>query len=120
MSRPDFKSRRPGDGAGGSDPLAPTDDNAAIRAMARSVAEGTRFDRPAPGAESGAPVPPDRPPPEPAKKATFDFPLSLHKALQLAAVEKGVTMRHILLQALADAGYPVSPADLVPDRRAGR
>lgn len=116
MTRPEFKPRRA---------AMDTADNEAIRAMARSVAEGTRFDRPAPGSEERAGVraggsPGDPPAAEPAKKATFDFPLSLHKALQRAAVEKGVTMRHIILQALADAGYPVAPAELVPDRRAGR
>lgn len=116
MSRPDLKPGRTAASGNG----AP--DNAAIRDMVREAAEGTRFARPAPG-DTGAPAGAGQgraPPPEPAKKATFDLPLSLHRALQLAAVEKGVTMRHIVLQSLHAAGYPVPATELVADRRTNR
>lgn len=109
MSRPTFKPARPGE----------TPDNAAIRALAQAAAGGTRFDRPAPG-PAASDAAPAREPAEPTRKATFDLPATLHRELQRAAMEQGVTMRHLILRALADAGYAVSEAALVPDRRSER
>lgn len=40
------------------------------------------------------------------------------KALKLAAVEQDTTVRTVVLEALAKAGYPV-PADEIRDRRRG-
>jgi hypothetical protein len=63
---------------------------------------------------------------EPAKPETiFDsvrlnIPAYLNKALSRDAVEKDCTKTHLILQALANAGYEIDPDDMVADRRGGK
>jgi hypothetical protein len=63
---------------------------------------------------------------EPPKPETiFDsvrlnIPAYLNKQLSRDAVERDCTKTHLILQALAKAGYEIDPADMAPDRRGGR
>jgi hypothetical protein len=63
---------------------------------------------------------------EPVKPETvFDsvrlnIPAYLNKQLSRDAVEKDCTKTHLILQALAQAGYEIDPADMAPDRRGGK
>jgi hypothetical protein len=63
---------------------------------------------------------------EPARPETiFDsirlnVPAYLNKQLSRDAVEKDCTKTHLILQALAKAGYEIDPADMAPDRRGGK
>lgn len=62
-------------------------------------------------------------PPSPAEprssveKLTVEAPPYLMDALRRDAVEKRVSMRHIVLLALQRAGYEIAQTDLVPDGR---
>lgn len=63
---------------------------------------------------------------EPVKGETiFDsirlnVPAYLNKQLSRDAVERDCTKTHLILQALAKAGYEIDPADMAPDRRGGK
>jgi hypothetical protein len=63
---------------------------------------------------------------EPVKAETiFDsirlnVPAYLNKQLSRDAVERDCTKTHLILQALAKAGYEIDPADMAPDRRGGK
>jgi hypothetical protein len=64
---------------------------------------------------------------EPAAAAAVPFaslrlevPAYLDQALTVKAAEQRVTKAFLVMTALAQAGYPVAPADLVPDRRKTR
>jgi hypothetical protein len=63
------------------------------------------------------------PPPAPAvpfASLRLEVPAYLDQALTLKAAERRVTKAFLVMSALAQAGYPVEPADLVPDRRKTR
>jgi hypothetical protein len=64
---------------------------------------------------------------EPAAPAAVPFaslrlevPAYLDQALTVKAAEQRVTKAFLVMSALAQAGYAVAPADLVPDRRKTR
>ncbi len=50
----------------------------------------------------------------------FNIPAYLNRRLSLDAVERDCTKTHLVLQALAQAGYEIDPADMAPDRRGGK
>ncbi len=50
----------------------------------------------------------------------LNVPSYLNKQLSRDAVEKDCTKTHLILQALAKAGYEIDPDDMVPDRRGGK
>jgi hypothetical protein len=50
----------------------------------------------------------------------LNIPAYLNKQLSLDAAEKNCTKTHLILQALANAGYKIDPTDMTPDRRAGK
>lgn len=50
----------------------------------------------------------------------LNIPAYLNKQLSLDAAEKNCTKTHLILQALANAGYRIDPPDMTPDRRAGK
>jgi hypothetical protein len=50
----------------------------------------------------------------------LNVPAYLNKQLSRDAVEKDCTKTHLILQALAKAGYEIDPADMAPDRRGGK
>ncbi len=63
--------------------------------------------------------------PTPAAAVPFaslrlEVPAYLDQALTVKAAEQRVTKAFLVMTALAQAGYPVAPADLVPDRRKTR
>lgn len=63
------------------------------------------------------------PPPSPISPAGERRPIKLEvsdalfRALTVAAAERGVTKRYLILSALRDAGLPVEAADLTEDGR---
>ena len=50
----------------------------------------------------------------------LNIPAYLNKQLSRDAVEKDCTKTHLILQALATAGYEIDPADMAPDRRGSK
>ncbi len=50
----------------------------------------------------------------------LEVPAYLDQALTVKAAEQRVTKAFLVMSALAQAGFPVAPADLVPDRRKTR
>lgn len=68
-----------------------------------------------PAAPASAPSPAE--PRATVEKLTVEAPPSLMDALRRDAVDKRVSMRHIVLLALQRAGYDIAHADLVPDGR---
>lgn len=75
--------------------------------------------KPAPTAKTTPTATPPSPsePRATVEKLTVEAPPYLMDALRRDAVEKRVSMRHIVLLALQRAGYDIAHADLVPDGR---
>jgi hypothetical protein len=65
-----------------------------------------------------APVAPA--PSVPFASLRLEVPAYLDQALTVKAAEQRVTKAFLVMTALAQAGYPVEPSDLVPDRRKTR
>lgn len=64
--------------------------------------------------------PPEPPAPTPFASLRLEVPAYLDQALTLRAAEQRVTKAFLVMSALAQAGYPMQAADLVPDRRRTR
>lgn len=62
-------------------------------------------------------APPSNAPAEPVTPIQVKIPVSLNQQLARAAYDKGCTKTHLILKALADAGYRIDPAFLALDRR---
>ncbi len=94
----------------GIKPRAPIDD-AEVEANSRAL--GERW-----GASTSV-----KPAEEPAPAAVaiaslrLEIPDYLDNELALAAAQRRVTKAFLVMSALAQAGYRIDPADLVPDRR---
>ena len=56
-------------------------------------------------------------PPRRQEKLTTRLPGYLVDAMKVTALERRTTVRHILLLALKDAGFPIEAEDLSPDAR---
>ena len=54
---------------------------------------------------------------EPSRQFTLHLRESLHRALAVAALERGTSMRGIILDALKQQGFDVADADLLDKRR---
>lgn len=55
--------------------------------------------------------------PERHTQLQINIPVSLQKQLNVRAATDGCTKTHLVLQALADAGFDIDPAFLATDRR---
>ncbi|PHP64961.1 hypothetical protein CSC94_21755 [Zhengella mangrovi] len=66
-----------------------------------------------------APIPAakERPVQAPRKPLSIEIPDYLARELKIAAATQAVTLRHIVLSALMEAGYTVKPADMEEDGR---
>lgn len=72
----------------------------------------------APGrSPSAAPTEPGR---APLEKLTLEVPNYLSVALRCASAEKRMSVRHLVMLALRDAGYAVEDVDMIPDGRRAR
>jgi hypothetical protein len=91
-------------------PRPPLDD-AQVDANSRAI--GARW-----GASTS--LEPTAPPAVPFASLRLEVPAYLDQALTLKAAEQRVTKAFLVMTALAQAGYKVAPADLVPDRRKTR
>ena len=60
------------------------------------------------------------PPPPPPASLRLEIPVYLDQALTLKAAQERVTKSFLVMTALAQAGYAIKQADLVPDRRKAR
>lgn len=56
----------------------------------------------------------------PAEKLTIEIPAYLGDAIRRAAVVDRKTARHVVMEALKEAGFKVEDVDLVPDGRRTR
>lgn len=59
-------------------------------------------------------------PAAPVASLRLEIPDYLDRELALAAAQRRVTKAFLVLSALAQAGWRIEPADLVPDRRKAR
>ena len=93
--------------------LPPRDagDDAAVEANSRAL--GERW-----GASTS--VRPAAVPAAPVASLRLEIPDYLDRELALAAAQRRVTKAFLVLSALAQAGWRIEPADLVPDRRKAR
>lgn len=56
----------------------------------------------------------------PIASLRIEMPDYLDRALARQAADERVTKQYLVLKALAQAGYEISPVDLVPDKRKAR
>lgn len=81
------------------------------------VDEGAAVDMPQ--EKASEPEPTHRPKPlmAPRKAISLEVPEYLATELKVAAAKQSVTVRHLVLTALAEAGFRIEPADMDEDGR---
>lgn len=97
-------------------PIAPLDvDDAALERVNESLGVPTLV-RPGTGAAQSSAARPS-PKPTPQEKLTVEITAYLMDAVRHRALERRMSIRHLVMLALKGVGLTVEPGDLVPDAR---